>query len=137
MGACYRSKSDVILYFNKQRCAVDVVNHMFRDTKSQSKTDSWEFILFTFILDLGAVNAWTFLKYAKKSNSIERREFSKKLIMQLCMPFLRKRSELPYLKSKTKLAIRDIRSKRDPDYVQDIRPRGMKNLPAIYAKTSN
>jgi len=126
----YRSKPDVILYYNEQRCAVDVVNHMLRDTKCQSKTDSWEFILFTFLLDLGSINAMTFLKYAKKLTGIERRSFTKNLIMQLCMPFLKIRSKLPYLKSQTKLAIRDIRAKHDPDYVNDARPEGMKNTPA-------
>ena len=42
-----------------ERCAVDVVNHMIRDVKTQSKTDSWLFVVFTCLLDLAVVNAQT------------------------------------------------------------------------------
>ena len=105
------------MFYNDQRCAVDVVNHMLRDVSCQSKSDCWEFALFAFLLNMGSVNAQTILKYNINRNMV-RRSFIQNLVVQLCMPWLQKRSLLPLLRTKTKLAIRDIRKKHDPTYEQ-------------------
>ena len=60
-------KPMVIDFYNSQRCGVDIINQMLRDYSCQPTCDSWVVVVFTFILDLAAVNARTILKYNKEN----------------------------------------------------------------------
>ena len=56
-------KPIVIDFYNSQRCGVDIINQMLCDYSCQRTCYSWVVVVFTFILDLAAVNARTILKY--------------------------------------------------------------------------
>ena len=56
------------------RCGVDIINQMLRDYSCQPTCDSWVVVVFTFILDLTAVNARTILKYKKETCIDSRRD---------------------------------------------------------------
>ena len=83
----YRSKPEAVLFYNEQRCAVDVVNHMVKDCSSQSKTDSWAFAVFTFLIDVAGINAQTILRHNLKKPKINRRAFLNSLIFLLLLLF--------------------------------------------------
>ena len=52
---------------------------MLRDYSCQPTCNSWVVVVFTFILDLAAVNARTILKYNKENYIDSRRDFLKNL----------------------------------------------------------
>ena len=52
---------------------------MLCDSSYQATCDSWVDVVFTFILDLAAVNPKTILKYDKKNYFDSRQNFSKNL----------------------------------------------------------
>ena len=131
IDAGYKTKPEAVLFYNQQRCGVDVVNHMLRDISCQSKSDTWQFAAFTFLLDLSCINAQTILKYNLKNNKICRREFMKTLIFQLVTPWLKHRFNLPNLKVDTKSAITDILRRHAPNFNTAKKPDGkMKEKPA-------
>ena len=55
----------MIDFYISQRGSVDIINQMLRDYSCQPTCDSCVNVVFTFILDLAAVNARTVLKYYK------------------------------------------------------------------------
>ena len=114
-----RLKPDAIIFYNQQRCSVDVVNHMVKDCSTQSKTDSWAFAVFTFLIDLAGINAQTILKHNTKKTKINRRSFLTSLIFQLVVPWLRKRYSIAAtikMRSETKAAVLSILKRHDPSY---------------------
>ena len=66
----------VIDFYNSQ---MDIINQMLCDSSYQATCDSWVDVVFTFILDLAAVNPKTILKYDKKNYFDSRQNFSKNL----------------------------------------------------------
>ena len=117
VGTDYRRKPEAIMFYNEQRCAVDVVNHMVKDCSSQSKTDKWAFALFTFLIDVAAINAQTILMKNLKKTKINRRSFLANLVFQLALPWLKHRYDnaaLLSLKSDTRSCLREILKSHDP-----------------------
>ena len=46
-------------FYNSQRWGADIINQMLRGYSCQTTCDSWVVVVFTFILDLAAVNGRT------------------------------------------------------------------------------
>ena len=92
-------------FYNSQRCGVDIINQMLRDYFCQSTCDCWVVVVFTFILDLAAVNAITILNYNKENYIDSRREFLKNLATYLRIPYIKNRAKVTNLKSVTISAI--------------------------------
>ena len=118
----YRLKPEAVLFYNEQRCAVDVVNHMVKDCSSQSKTDSWAFAVFTFLIDLAGINAQTILKHNLKKTKINRRAFLTSLIYQLVLPWIKKRYSIATtikMRSETKAAVISILRRFDPTFKEE------------------
>lgn len=61
--------------YNEQRCGVDIVNEMIKYHSSKPISKSWTLFVFSFILDLCAVNAHTILKFNLQSATLLRRNF--------------------------------------------------------------
>ena len=59
---------------------------MLRDYSCQPMCNSWVVVVFTFILDLAAVNARTILKYNKENYIDSRRDFLKNLAIWQRLP---------------------------------------------------
>ena len=98
-------KPVVVDFYNSQRCGVDIVNQMLRDFSCQTTCDNWVVVVFTFILDLAAVNTRTILKYNKENYTDSRRDFLKKLATYLMIPYITNRVNVTNLKSVTISAI--------------------------------
>ena len=77
-----KKKPEAVLFYNEQRCEVDIMNKMIRELSTQPKTDDWQICVFTFILDVACINARTILKYNLKKEDT-RRVFLKNLVHQL------------------------------------------------------
>ena len=87
-----KMKPEIIDFYNSQRCGVDIVNEMIKDYCCQPVSNSWPLVVFTFVVDLAAINARTILAYnCPTSKSHRRVEFLKDLAIQLCKPHLRNR----------------------------------------------
>ena len=107
-----------------QRCAVDVVNHMVKDCSSQSKTDSWAFAVFTFLIDVAVINAQTILRHNLKKPKINRRAFLNSLIFQLVLPWIKKRYSIAgalKMRCETKSAVISILRRYDPSFKEEER----------------
>ena len=83
----------VIDFYNSQRCDVEFINQMFRGYSCQPTCDSWVVVVFTFILDLAAVNARTILKYNKENYIDSRGDFLKNLAIYLTIPYIKNREK--------------------------------------------
>ena len=69
----------VIDFHNSQRYGADIVNQMLRDHTCQLTCDSWVLVVFTFILDLVAVNTRTVLNHNKTNSDDTRKVFLRNL----------------------------------------------------------
>ena len=101
-------KPMVIDFYNSQRCGVDIINQMLCDYSCQPTCDSWVVLVFTFILDLAAVNARTILKYNKKNYIHSRRDFLENLPTYLIIPYGKTRTKVTNLKSVAISPINDV-----------------------------
>ena len=81
---------------------------MLRDYSCKPTYDSWTVVVFTFILDLGAVNATTILKYNKENYIDSRRDFSKNLATYLTIPYIKNKAKITSLYSVMISAIHDV-----------------------------
>ena len=116
-----KKKAEAILFYNEQRCGVDIVNRMMKEFRSQPKSGDYRIAVFTFLLDLGAVNAQTILQY-NWGEKIKRREFLRSLIHQLTAPWLKQRFTEKHLKQDTVEAIKRCLKQCSPDFVANIPP---------------
>ena len=97
-------KPTMIDFYSSQRCGVDIINEMFHDYSCRPTCDSWVVVVFTFVLDLAAVNAITILKY-NKENYIN---FLKNLGDYLTISYIKDRAKVTNLKLVTISAINDV-----------------------------
>ena len=110
-----------MLFYNEQRCGVDIMNKMIKELTTQPKTDDWRMAVFTFVIDVACINAQTILRYNLKKSD-ERRVYLKNLVHQLVTPWLKTRFNRPYLKSDTKNAIKRVLNITDPSFDTDPKP---------------
>ena len=87
---------------------MDIINQMLCDSSYQATCDSWVDVVFTFILDLAAVNPKTILKYNKKNYFDSRQNFSKNLATYLTNPYIKSRAKVANLKSLATSAINHV-----------------------------
>ena len=124
-----KKKPEAILFYNEQRCGVDIVNRMLKTTRSQPKTDEYKISIFTFILDISAINAHTIFKYNTKK-VIRRREFTRNIINQLVTPWLKHRFAQGGNKMDTVAALKACLSRCDPTFdtstPKPVKPPGVK-----------
>ena len=105
IDSSFKRKPESILFYNEQRCDVDIFNRMIRELTTQPKTDEWRFSVFTLLIDIACINAHTILKYNALGKHLVPRQYLKSLVHQLTCPWLRKRFLLGHLKENTKAAI--------------------------------
>ena len=124
-----KKKPEVVLFYNEQRCGVDVVNRMLKDCRSQPKTDDYRIAVFTFLLDLATVNGQTILQYNQGKKGI-RRQFIRNLIHQLTAPWLKHRFLQKHHKRDTVNAIIRCLKQCAPEFNTDtpapVKPPGVK-----------
>ena len=123
-----KKKPEAILFYNEQRCGVDIVNRMVREYKTQPKCDDYRIPIFTFLLDIGVINSLTILKY-NLGKSPSRRHFMRQLIHQLTAPWLKHNFGLKHHKADTVNALKACLSEADPNFdtstVQQVKPPGV------------
>jgi hypothetical protein len=77
-----KKKPDIVHYYNKNKCGVDLLDSMCRQTSTKAGCRRWPLAVFYNILDLAAVNAWIIFCKATGRN-ISRRTFIISLANQL------------------------------------------------------
>ncbi len=69
-----KKKPESVLYYNKSKCGVDMLDSMCRQMSTKAASRRWTLAVFFNILDFAAINAW--IIYTKKTGSaISRRQF--------------------------------------------------------------
>ena len=86
-----KKKPESVLYYNANKCGVDMLDSMCRHMSTKAGCRRWTLAVFCNILDLAGVNAWIILKKVTGSN-IQRRTFLQKLAEQLLADAIAARS---------------------------------------------
>ena len=77
-----KKKPESILYYNKNKCGVDMLDSMCRQMSTKAGCRRWPLAVFYNILDMAGVNAWI-LFCAKTGSKISRRKFMMQLSKEL------------------------------------------------------
>ena len=77
-----KNKPDVILFYNKNKVGVDVVDQMVRKYSTHSASRRWPVAVWCNILNIAALNAWILYKKAIRK-TISRKNFILQLIEEL------------------------------------------------------
>jgi hypothetical protein len=85
-GACRqeddKKKPDSILYYNQNKCGVDMMDSMCRQLSTKAGCRRWSLAVFFNLLDIAGINAWIIFRKATGSN-MSRRQFLLQLSQQL------------------------------------------------------
>lgn len=101
-----KKKPEMIIDYNRNKCGVDVVDEMCATYSVSRITKRWPLVTFYGLLNIGAINAYVIVKSNDNSTRDKkpRRDYIKDLALQLTMPQIRKRANLPsiprYIKEK-------------------------------------
>ena len=77
-----KKKPDSVLYYNANKCRVDMLDSMCRQLSTKAPTRHWTMATFCNLLDMAIVNAWIIYQQ-KLSTKITRRQFMLTLSQQL------------------------------------------------------
>lgn len=78
-----KKKPLVVLFYNKNKCGVDISDSMLRLYTTRCATRRWPLAIWQNILDVAALNAWICFRKATNSN-LTRKDFILKLIENIC-----------------------------------------------------
>jgi hypothetical protein len=73
---------ETILYYNRNKCGVDMLDYMCREMSTKASCRRWPLAVFFNILDLAGVNAWIIYK-TKTGSNLSRRKFLFELSQKL------------------------------------------------------
>lgn len=77
-----KKKPETILYYNVNKCGVDMLDSMCRQLTTKASCRRWPLAVFFNVLDMAGINAW--IIYKKKTGStISRRRFLHKMAEEL------------------------------------------------------
>ena len=129
-------KPDLILYYNETKGGVDTVDMMVRQYTCYITTKRWPVVVFSNMIDVAAVNAFTLWmeNHPEDSGMTEnspRRQFLENLGMQLVMPYIERRADNPSgFHLYTRQAIEQVLERKIVDPPQEVqRPMGRSSLP--------
>ena len=77
-----KKKPEAVLYYNCNKCGVDMLDYMCREMSTKAACRRWPLAVFFNVLDLAGVNAWIIYK-TKTGSKISRRKFLFQLSQQL------------------------------------------------------
>jgi len=78
-----KKKPETILFYNKTKCGVDVLDAMIRMYSTKSPSRRWPLAIFYNILDIALINSWIIYRTATNS-SMSRRNFILNVCKELC-----------------------------------------------------
>ncbi|KAK4324281.1 hypothetical protein Pmani_005121 [Petrolisthes manimaculis] len=105
-----KGKAEIIHYYNKTKCGVDVLDQMCATYSMSRKTRRWPCCLFYGILNVATINSFILYKlsgHATGSKRNERRLFMQDLAYEFTRPYAIQRLEVPTLSRSLKTLIRD------------------------------
>ena len=91
------SKSDVVLFYNSTKAGVDNLDKMVRSFRSQRKCYRWPYGVFFTLADCAIIATLVMFRELKDANSTHY-NFKRQLAYQLCLPYVKKRAEIPRLR---------------------------------------
>ena len=77
-----RKKPGTILFYNKTKAGVDVIDQMTRKYSVKAASRRWPIHVFYNVIDLALINSWILFKDICKSN-ISRRKFIQRVVEEL------------------------------------------------------
>ena len=77
-----KKRPNVVLFYNKNKVGVDVVDQMVRQHSTRCATRRWPVGVWSNVLDLAALNAWILYKKST-SSKISRKKFILQLVEEL------------------------------------------------------
>jgi len=81
-GPLINSKPEVLHFYNKNKCGVDVMDQMTRLYTTKAASRRWPVAVWSNILDIAAINAWVIFKKCT-GVEISRRDFIFQLVREL------------------------------------------------------
>ena len=108
IAADNQRKPELIHFYNSQRCGLDIVNEMLKHHSSQPTSNNWPIVVFTFILDLCAVNGSCNFSYNCPKEFINRRTYIEQCALQLVTPHMLRRLQQVNLKLSTRNSIENV-----------------------------
>lgn len=100
-------KSDIIEFYNKTKCGVDVVDQMCANYSAQRKSNRWPLAIFANLINLAGINALVLYKLSQQCG-IERSKFLLNLGNALVLPQINVRLSTRQVKYETKVLCRMI-----------------------------
>ena len=89
------AKPDVILNYNKSKCAVDGADKTLKEFSCHRISKRWPFVLLTHIIDVCALNAYVFYQKKFPNTALTRLNFLKDLGSKLEKPAIKTRTNPP------------------------------------------
>ena len=77
-----RKKPETILFYNKTKAGVDVIDQMTRKYSVKPASRRWPIHVFYNVIDLALINSWILFRDICKSN-ISRRKFIQRVVEEL------------------------------------------------------
>ena len=88
-----KKKPCVIYFYNKNKVGIDVVDQLLRQYSTHTASRRWPFAVWTYILEIVALNSWVIHKKVT-GEKISRREFILDLLESLRIKYVAERALL-------------------------------------------
>lgn len=103
-------KPEIIEFYNRTKCGVDVFDQMCSNMSCSRKTRRWPLCIFYDLLNIITINSWIIHNHnlaRKNEKPITRKEFLCQLAQQLIKPWMEERLKLPTLQRSIRSIICD------------------------------
>lgn len=117
VGKDSRKKPNTIVFYDKTKGGVDIVDHRIGKYTTKAKSPRWPLNTFAFVLDTSIVNASTIFQELFPNDKVSSREFMWDLAKQLILPHMQRRAAIPGIQGKTRSNIArfvPVRPQQDP-----------------------
>lgn len=107
-------KPEMILFYNDDKCGVDVVDQMCASYSVQRKTRRWPMVVLSNLLNISAINAYVIFKKNRPGSKISRYQFLQNLSRALILPHLEQRTKLAQLPTASKTRCFELIGQKPP-----------------------
>lgn len=94
-GEDKKMKPSMIVDYNKTKGGTDAMDQMLGNYTSHRKTRRWTEAVFYNLIDVAGLASFIIYKENTKDLKLERRKFLKALAIQMCMPEILRRAQVP------------------------------------------
>lgn len=95
-------KPEIVTFYNSTKSGVDTLDKVVRGFSSKRKYRRWPVHVFFTVLDAGIYSTFKMMKSLNLAEQSTHYSFKKDLSYEMCMPFVRRRSQLQHLRMSVK-----------------------------------